>query len=95
MCVVIDHPLQPFSRCSFTQDIRFCSDDAHRCEAGRGHSFPFALVTSGLPEPEEPRTLYPYVGNPHFKVVQPMGVLPHRQQGLTNPRAPDAFRPMS
>ena len=99
MCVVIDHPLQPFSRGSFTQDIKFCSDAAHRCEAGRridrGHIFPSVLVMSALPKPEEMRILQLHVGKPYRKVVQLIGVLPHRQQELANPWAPDAFRPMS
>jgi hypothetical protein len=99
MCVVIDHPLQSFSRSYFTQDTELCSDAVDLCEAGRmaghGHIFPSPLVTSGLPEPGEPRALHPHVGKPCLKVVQPMAVSSHRQQGLTNPWEPDAFRPMS
>jgi len=99
MCVVIDHPLEPFSWSEFKQDIEFCSYPAELCEAGRiadrGVSFPSPLMISGLPVAGEPRTLHPDIGKPYLKVVQLMDVLPRPQQELTNPWEPDAYRPMS
>jgi hypothetical protein len=99
MCVDIDHSLQPFSWCYFTQATEICSDAADLRKAGRmagrGPTLPSPLVTSGSPGPGELRTLHRDVGKPYLKVVQPIGALPHRQQELANPWEPDAFRPMS
>jgi hypothetical protein len=73
MCVVIDHPLEPFSWSEFEQDIELCSYPAELCEAGRmadrGPIFPAPLVASGLPELGAPRTLHPHVGKLYLKVV--------------------------
>jgi hypothetical protein len=99
MCVVIDHPLQPFSRSDFRQDIEPCSHPAELCEAGRmadrSSSWPALRVASGLPEPGELRTLHACDGKPYLMVVEPMGVLPHRQQELMNPWGLDGFGPTS
>jgi hypothetical protein len=99
MCVLIDHPLQPFSRSDFRQNIEPCSYPAEFCEAGRmadpSPSWPALLVASGLPEPGELRTLHACDGKPYLMVVEPMGVLPHRQQELMNPWGLDGFGPMS
>ena len=51
MCVVIEHPLQPFSRSHFRQDIALCRIAAELREAGcmddRGPTLPSPQLTSG------------------------------------------------
>jgi hypothetical protein len=73
MCVVIDHPLEPFSWSEFEQDIELCSYPVELCGAGRmadrGPIFPAPLGASGLPELGALRTLHPYVGKLYLKVV--------------------------
>jgi hypothetical protein len=73
MCVVIDHPLEPFSWSEFKQDIELCSYPAELCEAGRMADrrpiIPVPLVASGLPELGAPRTLHSHDGKLYLKVV--------------------------
>jgi hypothetical protein len=99
MCVVIDHPLQPFSRSDFRQDIELWailqSSARPVVRPIVDLIFPAPLVASGLPESGELRTAHTCVGKPYLPVVEPMVALPHRQQELTMPWEPDAFRPTS
>ena len=69
--------------------------DSNRLHFPFPATFPSPLVMSGLPEPGELRSLHPHVGKSYPKLVQPMGVWPHRQQELTNPWPADAFSPTS
>jgi hypothetical protein len=53
--------------------------------ADRRPNIPAPLVASGLPESGELRTPHTCVGKPYLLVVEPMVVLPYRQQELMNP----------
>jgi hypothetical protein len=73
MCVVIDHPLEPFSWSEFKQDIERCSYPAELCEAGRmadrGPIFRHHLWRAVCQCLERREPFTPHVGKLYLKVV--------------------------
>jgi exodeoxyribonuclease V gamma subunit len=104
--VVIEHPLQPFSRRYFTQDTRLFSYAADLCEAGwlagRGQTRPAPLVTSGLPEPGEAwlsielPQLLAFFRHPVRSFLQRrLGIYLEAAEGLLESHEPFTLEPLS
>jgi exodeoxyribonuclease V gamma subunit len=106
MRVVIDHPLQPFSRRYFTQDTTLFSYATDLCEAGRragrGRTRPAPLVTNGLPEPGdawqtvEVRDLLAFFRHPVRCFLQRrLGIYLEAAEGSLETREPFTLAPLS
>jgi exodeoxyribonuclease V gamma subunit len=103
--VVIEHPLQPFSRRYFTGDPKLFSFAADLCEAGRmagrGQTRPAPLVTSGLPEPGEAgqsvevRELLAFFRHPvRYFLQRRLGIYLDEAEGLLATREPFTLEPL-